>query len=196
MVSLKKQELVRTLMTESGVQNVLGSARFDSGSLADLPSRGVREAKVTIQEFCDFQNPLCARSRIVLEELLKQYPDKLLWVFRHYPVDSNPLAKESALAWICGHKKDKFWPVHDALYDGQAAMTKDKLSNLSGLLSTDKKDFTDCIVSSDTAEILSRDVTAARNLDISSTPTFLVNGIKVTDFDELRKKVASEVLKR
>ena len=61
---------------------------------------GSDSASVVLQEFADFECPACSQMATRLEQLHKEYGDKILIVFRNYPLDSacNPAVEQDARA--------------------------------------------------------------------------------------------------
>src|SRR5262249_12447333 len=65
------------------------------------PVRGPPKAPVTIVEFADFQCPFCAKVIPTLQELARQYPSGVRWVFKNFPLEfhlDSLLAHKAALA--------------------------------------------------------------------------------------------------
>lgn len=186
---IAKSEIFNTL----NVRNKLGAARFDLGKTKDLPQQGPSGAPVTIQYFCDFANPICARSRITLQEIRTEFPEKVRTVFRHFPVDSNKMGKEASLFSICAQEKGKFWEFHDKVFDNQAQLTVDKMMNLAEQAGLKGTDVEKCVTAPSTLKLLEEELKEAQSLGITSTPVFFVNGTKVSDADQLKNLVRSKV---
>src|SRR6185503_4140123 len=75
--------------------------------LDDQPERGPKDAKVTIVEYSDFQCPFCARAYTTFEqEVMKDYGDKVRFVFKNFPLTSiHPWAEDAALASECAFQQ-------------------------------------------------------------------------------------------
>lgn len=86
----------------------------------DDKSRGNPDAKIVLIEYSDFQCPYCAQVAPVLTELIKQFPDDIRVVFRHFPLPSHPLSLISAQAAEAAALQEKFFEYSDALFAGQA----------------------------------------------------------------------------
>ncbi|MCB0359145.1 MAG: thioredoxin domain-containing protein, partial [Bdellovibrionales bacterium] len=54
------------------------------------PVRGNPDAPITIVEFSDFQCPFCQRGTETMDQLLKEYPDKVKIAFKHLPLPFHP----------------------------------------------------------------------------------------------------------
>ena len=67
------------------VASAAGTVSVDKLDLSRAPVRGQPQAPITIIEFSDLQCPFCARVTPTLQELMKQYPDQVRWVFKKLP---------------------------------------------------------------------------------------------------------------
>ena len=153
-------------------------------SLADQPSRGPADAKVTIVEYSDFQCPFCSRVYTTLEnDVLKQYGDKVRFVFKNFPLTSiHPWAEDGAVASECAFRQgnDGFWKMYDGLFTKQSEITKDNLrekaSDIAKGAGMDVGKFQECFDGKQTADAVKADTSEATALGVNSTPTFFVNG--------------------
>jgi protein-disulfide isomerase len=83
----------------------------------DAPALGPDTARVTIVEFADFQCPFCARSAAALRKLLHIYPDRVRWVFKHFPLrTAHPGAALAHEAAIAAEEQGKFWEMHELIF--------------------------------------------------------------------------------
>jgi protein-disulfide isomerase len=145
------------------------------------PSFGPKDAEVTIVEYSDFECPYCAKAASTMAELKKKYGNKVRFVFKHFPLRFHPNAKPASLAAECAQDQNKFWAFHDKLFENQDSLSKDTYMTIAKNLKLDMDKFKTCFeeekhmdkVEADLAEVESK------NLPVSSTPTFFVNGIKL-----------------
>jgi protein-disulfide isomerase len=157
-----------------GIQ--LEPPRFEVAALG--PSRGPSEATVTIVEFSDFQCPYCRRAGAILDELLERYPDDVRVVYRHMPLESiHPRARPAAVASLCAEQQGLFWEFHDAVFAGPNPLEDADLLQLATGIGADLEAFDACRASGSHEARVDADVAAARELGITGTPAFLVNGV-------------------
>jgi protein-disulfide isomerase len=182
---INKQVLVMQLSKDLNVKNRLTSIRYDVGVTANMPKMGKDSAGVTVQVFCDFGNPTCNRSRMALAQLKNEMGENVRWIYRHFPVASSPIGMQAALVAVCAQKQSKFWEVHDRFYDHQAELTNEKLVNEAVAAGADEASLASCLQSSATQGELDGEIRSAQLLGISSTPVYFVNGVRVTDIDQV-----------
>jgi protein-disulfide isomerase len=153
-------------------------------SLEQQPERGPRDAKVTIVEYSDFECPFCARVYFTLEnEVLKDYADRVRFVFKQFPLTSiHPWAEDAAVASECAFQQgnDKFWPMYGGLFMRQPEITKENLkekaSDVARESGMDVAKFQECLDGRRSLDAVKADQTEATSLGINSTPTFFING--------------------
>jgi len=142
---------------------------------ADLPSRGPDAAPVVIEEFSEFQCPFCRRVQPTLHELDRRYPDRLRWVFRHFPLPFHESAELSARAGVAAHRQDRFWPFHDMLF-AEGRLSEEDLVATAHKLGLDLQQFRADLEDPGVANVVARDVRLARDLGVSGVPHFRING--------------------
>ena len=85
------------------------------------PVKGNQNAKVTIVEFSDFECPYCARAFPTVQQILKEYPNDVKFVYKHLPLNNiHPKAQKAAEAAACAQDQGKFWEYHDKLFSSAA----------------------------------------------------------------------------
>ncbi|MFE2756107.1 DsbA family protein [Actinosynnema sp. NPDC059335] len=148
--------------------------------------------KVTLVEFLDFQCPACASYYAnITKELERDYQGRITFVTRNFPLQMHPLAVPAARAAEAAGKQGKFAEMYHALYDGfdqwavDGQSTSDdlprataKFEEFATAIGLDLARFRADVASPEVQEIIDRDVADGRELGVSSTPTFFVNGEK------------------
>jgi protein-disulfide isomerase len=146
--------------------------------------QGSASAPVWIVEISDFQCPFCKRWHDEIYPTIKRdYIDKGLvrMAYVHYPLPQHPNAYPAAVASMCAALQDRFWPVHDKIFDTQtrwgampgADATKlfDSLVYASGV----KPDsYRSCVAEDVMRRLIGSDIGRARQAQVRSTPTFFV----------------------
>ena len=147
------------------------------------PARGPKDARVTIVEYSDFQCPFCARAYATFEEeVMKEYGDRVRFVFKHYPLSFHAWAEDGAVAAECAARQggDQFWAMYRGLFEKQQEITKDNLEAKAAEIArgagVDADDLAACLDGRQTLDSVKADVAEAEALGVDSTPTFFVNG--------------------
>ncbi len=65
---------------------------------ASAPRKGSKTPKVVIQWFAELECPFCAKSSPMIDEVLRDYGDKVQVVWRNYPLPIHPNARLAAMA--------------------------------------------------------------------------------------------------
>ena len=127
--------------------------------------RGDPAAPVKVIEFGDTECPLCKRFHPTLTRLVREYPGKVAWVFRHYPIDEiHPKARKEAEATECAAElggNDKFWAYLDRLYEITPSNDKldpAELPRIAAHVGLDRAAFTRCLASGRHAARVEEDV--------------------------------------
>lgn len=163
---------------------------------AGHPAKGPETAPVTIVEFSDFECPFCARVVPTLEQVKKQYGDKVRIVFRQFPLAMHPHAPKAAEASLCAAEQGKFWEMHDAMFNDQRALTVDDLKAKAASLELDAEKFNQCLDSGEMAEQVRADMQAGQKAGVSGTPAMFVNGRLVSGavpFENIAEVIDSEL---
>ncbi len=89
-----------------------------------LHIRGSATARVTLEEYGDFQCPPCGRLFPILTALEHDYGDRLRVVFRHKPLHQHEYAVLAACAAEAAGLQGQFWEMHDLLFQNALRWTK------------------------------------------------------------------------
>ena len=173
-----------TLLAVS-TQSVMGTSR---------DFRGVKTAPYTLVEFADYQCPPCARVNKEVSSIVAKYSDKLRFQFRNFPlVEIHPMAMASAIAAEAARQQSQFWPMHDALYSQQENLSNDTIKHLVRQCHLDEERFyADCATNA--KKVVQADLRFAEEVDLHSTPTFLLccpNGqvIKLERLEQINEQL-------
>lgn len=150
-------------------------------STDDQPSKGNANASVTIVEFTDFQCPSCAQQHPVLERIVKEFGDRVRLVVRDFPLSQHADAPKAAEAAEAAREQGKYWEYIAMLFRNQSALEVNKLKQYATELSLDRARFDAALDSRKFADKVERDVLDGQKLGVNGTPTFYINGKRVSD---------------
>ncbi|MBI4054485.1 MAG: thioredoxin domain-containing protein [Candidatus Doudnabacteria bacterium] len=162
----------------------------------DAHFKGQAGAPIVIVEFSDFQCPACRLEYPELKKLLAANPQLIQLYYRHLPLPQHNRAKPAAAAAEAAGLQGKFWEMHDLLFENQSKLDDDNIRDYAKKLSLDLKKFEEDWSSAPIKEKIERDLKKASELQLTSTPTVIINGkifSQVLSFTELEKRIASLV---
>jgi len=158
----------------------------------DQPSKGDAAAPVTIVEFTDYQCPSCAGTQPIIEQLLKEYANKLRLVMCDFPLAKHQNAFKAAEAAEAAREQGKYWDYIAILFNSQSALGIDKLKEYASKLGLDRQKFDQALDSGKFAEKVRRDLQDGLKIGINSTPTIFVNGKRIQERSYESLKAAVE----
>ncbi len=151
-------------------------------NVAGRPSQGPQGAKVTVVEFTDYQCPFCRRHfNETYQQLIAAYGGRIRYVVLNFPIASiHPLAPKAAEAAECAHDQGKFWEFHDVLFRDPDRLDVEGLKHHATAVGLNRSRFDQCLDSGAKGDVIRKDMEDGRRYGVSSTPTFFINGEKVT----------------
>jgi len=157
-------------------------------SVGSSPYKGKADATVTLMEFSDYQCPFCARNyREVMPTLTKDYIDtgKLKFVMREMPIPSlHRNAMNASLAALCAGDQDKYWEMHNVLFENQRELDIDNIKSLAASTGVDAATFNDCLDNKDHQKQVNRDIALGAKLGVRGTPGFVLGLTDPEDADK------------
>ncbi|HXB98889.1 MAG TPA: thioredoxin domain-containing protein [Terriglobales bacterium] len=158
------------------------------------PTRGNKNAKVTIVNYDDFECPFCARMHSTLfPGLFKEYGDRVLFIYKDYPLEEiHPWAVHAAVNANClnAQNNDAYWDYADYLHGNQHAISDqkgqdarnaelDKLATLQAQKhNLDVPKLQACVKAQDEKTVRAS-MKEGEALGVDATPTMFVNGQKL-----------------
>ena len=164
--------------------------------------KGNPNAGVLLTEYSDFQCPACASFYPVAKQLVEEYGDRLGFVYRHYPLFSiHPNAEEAAWAAEAAGKQGKFWEMHDLLFDRQQQWAnergvEDVFADYAETLGLNREQWLNDYKSDVVRDKVEADVKSGNQEKVNSTPTFFVNGTKMSSpnsLEDFRRMIEMEL---
>ncbi len=163
----------------------------------DSHMQEVKGAKVTLVEFGDFECPACGASYPIISQLLITYKGNMTFVFRNFPLDMHPNSHIAAEAAEAAGAQGKFFEMYDALYQNQSQWGEDKnpmplLQKYAKIIGLDVDAFTSDVKANKYKDKIQQDLNDGSTLAISATPTFFLNGEKITGgltYDQFKTKI-------
>ena len=150
-------------------------------------SVGPEDAPVVVREFADYQCPACGRFSEASQRLKQEYVDagKVRFVFFDLPLRQHQNAMPAAMAARCAGDQNGYWDMHDQLFAAQSDWNTsnepvETFSRYAGDLGLDERRFRRCMTTELHKENVEQSRRIAMQLRVSSTPTVLVDNIRLT----------------
>jgi protein-disulfide isomerase len=158
------------------------------------PTRGNKDAKVTVVNYDDFECPFCSRMHETLfPGIFKEYGDRVLFIYKDYPLEEiHPWAVHAAVNANClgAQNGDAYWDYADYLHGNQHAIGTekgrdgqnaelDKLATLQAQKhSLDVVKLQACVKAQDDKAVRAS-IREGETVGVDATPAMFVNGQKL-----------------
>ena len=142
---------------------------------------GPADAPYTIVEYGDFQCEFCLKASGSIQEVHRELGDRLRYVWRHAPLTSqHPNALAGAEAAEAASLQGKFFEFERGLFADQEHQRPSDIVRLAESLGLDVERFERDLESAEVAARVRDDMLDAEAMNITSVPTFFVNGRRHT----------------
>jgi protein-disulfide isomerase len=155
---------------------------------------GNLKAKIILVEYGDYQCPHCGIAHPFTKKLLQQYGHDLLFIFRNFPLqEMHPQALISAQAAEAADKQEKFWEMHNTIFEHQNILSANNLLNFAERLKLDIEKFSKDWKSKSVLSKVETDFDGGIRSGVNGTPTFFLNGNRLETYDETYDSLARAV---
>lgn len=151
-------------------------------------------------EYSDFQCPACAAYAPAVKQLISDLGGEVKVVYRNFPLRQiHANAQMSAQAGEAAALQGKFWEMHDVLFANQKAWEKEAdpteiFVSYAGAIGLDIDKFRVDLVSDVVKNKVNADYDSGIESNVNSTPTFFLNGKKITnpkDYNEFKAIISN-----
>jgi protein-disulfide isomerase len=165
----------------------INNSKSPNGATANVPPtnhvEGQGSTGVTLVEYGDYECPICAMYYPVVKQVQAQYASQIYFQFRNLPLTSiHQNAFVGARAAEAASMQNKFWQMHDLLYENQNTWAQstnpetyfnDYAKQLGLNVSKFGKDFSSDYVNN----VINADMSAFNKTNQQeATPTFFLDG--------------------
>ncbi len=184
------------------------SVTKDSGSTATQSSLsnnviGKNSKKVTLVEYGDFQCPACGQYHPIIKQLISEYQNDIQFQFRNFPLQQiHPNARAASRAAEAAAKQNKYWEMHDLLYEQQSgwessSSTKTIFEGYAKQLGLNVQKFSTDFASEAVNKTINADYEEGNKQGVTGTPTFFLQGKKIENPQTLDafKKLIDQAIK-
>jgi protein-disulfide isomerase len=142
-------------------------------------------APATLVIYGDYECPYTLLAMPVVRALLTHFGERLRFVFRHFPLQKHPHAYLAAEAAEAAGAQGRFWEMHVALFNHQAALEPADLARYAADLGLDLDRFRADLAGHTHARRIEADLDSGRRSGVSGTPTYFLNGVLYDGDDRL-----------
>jgi protein-disulfide isomerase len=140
---------------------------------------GKDDATATLVEYGDYECPACGAAHPVVNRLRQHFGDELRFVFRHFPLNEfHPNAESAAETAEFAGEHDRFWQMHEAIYDNQGQLGPPLLIAIAAQLRLPVADLEDALANGKYAPIVRSHFVGGIRSGVNATPTFFINNVR------------------
>ena len=159
---------------------------------------GNQESEISLIEYSDFQCPACGTYFPIVKQLVEEFGDQIRLVYRHFPLTQiHQNAQLAAQAAEAAGKQNKFWAMHDVIFENQKEWSEKKNAKELFIqyaqdLSLDVEQFKNDLDSQEVKEKVANDYQSGISAGVNATPTFFLNGKKLKNprsYKEFKKEI-------
>lgn len=157
---------------------------------------GNPDGDVTVVEFLDYRCGYCRKAWQEVDELVKS-DGNIRIVMKEFPIlgEQSVISSRFAIAVLQLHGNEAYATTHDALISLRADANDESLERLAGELGYDWAELQTRMNAPEVTSVIEANHALAQKLDISGTPTFVIDGTMVRGYvplDGMRDIIAQE----
>lgn len=190
-----------------------GSSTGSQGDGSQVLAVGDPNAPVKIQEWADYQCPVCAQWALNEEsKLVEQYINTgqvyieyhdFAFLDRYFANGAGRESVRAAESVACAMDQGQGYAMHKTIYanhkgENEGAFSQERLVQMAEQLGLDTAAFESCLDDDKYLDKVKASYDEAINLGVNSTPTFFINGEQVTGyqtFEQLQQRIEAELSK-
>lgn len=147
--------------------------------------RGNKKAKIALIEYSDLECPYCKVVHSTYKQIVDQYGDDVMWVYRHFPLEFHANAMKESEASECVAElggDDAFWQFIDLLYErttsGGTGFPLSELAPLAAEIGVDQGRFQACLDSGKYTALVEEQLATGQASGVQGTPGNILYNIK------------------
>ena len=152
-----------------------------------------KDKKNILVEYSDLQCPACKAYHEYFKSNIdndKVITNNVTFVYRHFPLAQHQHSEEAAYAAEAAGKQGKFFEMSDLMFTNQPKWenegnVKEIFEGYAKDLKLDLEKFRTDRDSKEVKDKVNQDLISGQQFNVDATPTFYLNGIKITDVASL-----------
>jgi len=202
-LTYEHRRLVQVEKRLAQVEERFAVRRAGTGAPSAIPISGAalegnQTAAIALVIYSDFQCPYCSGfARTTFRDIERHYVStgKLLVVFKHFPLQRiHNLALDAAETAACANEQNRFWALHDRIFQGPSPPNPANLATWANELGLDRGKLMQCVQVGNELAQIQMDTAEARSLGFSGTPSFVLGRIEGTSVRVLRRVSGAQPL--
>lgn len=138
---------------------------------------GDKNAPITVISFTDFQCPYCSRWHETMAKIVKDFPGKVKWVYKHFPLESiHPYAMQSSESVECAGEQGKYWEFVNEIFANQDKFNAEYFNTAAKKIGLNVNKFKTCVSEGKYKEKVKADQQTGLDIGIRGTPGNFVGG--------------------
>lgn len=138
---------------------------------------GNENTLIELVEYGDYQCPYCGRAYRVIKNLQRELGTDVKFVFRNFPLSkTHACALPAAIAAEAAALQDKFWEMHDIIFENQEILNIPAIIDFAEIIQLDLEKFRKDIEKKSLLEKVDRDFESGLRSGVNKTPSFYING--------------------
>jgi protein-disulfide isomerase len=141
--------------------------------------QGPANASMTLVEYGDYECPACGQAYWIIKDVQRALAGRMRFVFRNFPLATiHSHAERAAEAAEAAAAQEKFWEMHDALFENQDALEDADLFQCGKDLGLDAERLATEIESGAHIARVKEDFQSGVRSGVNGTPTFFIKGMR------------------
>ncbi len=148
--------------------------------------QGKNTAPLELVEYGDYQCPHCGHAYPIIKNVQRKLGADLKFVFRNFPLsEMHPDAFNAAVAAEAAGLQQKFWDMHDIIFENQQELDLESLFLYAKTIGLDLERFKSDIQKNMLTAKVEQDFESGVRSGVNGTPSFFINGKKYNgDWEE------------
>ncbi len=148
--------------------------------------QGKNTAPLELVEYGDYQCPHCGHAYPIIKNVQRKLGADLKFVFRNFPLsEAHPDAFNAAVAAEAAGLQQKFWDMHDIIFENQQELDLESLFLYAKTIGLDLERFKNDIQKNMLTTKVEQDFESGVRSGVNGTPSFFINGKKYNgDWEE------------
>jgi protein-disulfide isomerase len=134
---------------------------------------------ILLIEYGDYECPYCGDAYWVVKKLQETFAPRLGFIFRNFPLtDVHPYALNAAYIVEAAGLQNKFWPMHDIIFENQNTLALEQILNLAESIHVDIDRLMKDCHSHRIKNKVENDLESGIRSGVNGTPCFFINGVR------------------